>query len=115
MMNKSETVSNYFKRILQMKDQVAAIGDSVDDAELVTTTLNVFPSSWDPFVQGICARGKLSKFDKLWTDCTYEESRLISKSQKTNDEENQALATHVKKRKKCIADEGTTHPLQRHP
>jgi hypothetical protein len=80
MMNKSETVSNYFMRISQIKDQLAAIGDSVDDAELVTTTLNGFPSSWDPFVQGICARSKLPKFDKLWIDCSQEESRLISKS-----------------------------------
>jgi len=102
MMNMSKIVSNYFMRISQIKDQLAAIGDSVDDAELVTTTLNGFPSSWDPFVQGICARGKLSKFDKLWTDCTYEESRLISKSQKTNDEENQALVAHVKKRKEEV-------------
>jgi hypothetical protein len=82
VMNKSETDSNYFMRISQIKDQLAAIGDSMDDAELVTTTLNGFPSSWDPFVQGICARSKLPKFDKLWTDSTQEESRLISKSQK---------------------------------
>jgi hypothetical protein len=99
MMNKSDTISTYFMRISQIKDQLAAIGDSVDDAELVTTTLNGFPSSWDAFVQGICARRKLPKFDKLWSDCTQEESRLISKSQKTNDEENQALVAHVKKRK----------------
>ena len=98
-MNKSETVTNYFMRISQIKDQLAAIGDSVDDVELVTTTLNGFPSSWDPFVQGICARSKLPKFNKLWSDCTQEESRLISKSQKTNDDENQALAAQVKKRK----------------
>jgi hypothetical protein len=98
-MNKSETVSNYFMRISQIKDQLAAIGDAVEDVELVTTTLNGFPSSWDPFVQGICARSKLPKFDKLWSDCSQEESRLISKSQKTNDDENQSLATHVKKRK----------------
>jgi hypothetical protein len=71
----------------------------VDDVELVTTTLNGFPSSWDPFVQGICARCKFPKFDKLWSDCTQEESKLISKSQKENDDENQALAAHVKKRK----------------
>ena len=71
----------------------------MDDAELVTTNLNGFASSWDAFVQGKCARRKLPKFDQLWTDCVQEESRLISKTQKTNDEENQALATHVKKRK----------------
>jgi hypothetical protein len=86
-------------RISQIKDQLAAIGDSVGDAEPVTTTLNGFPSSWDAFFQRICARRKLPKFDKLWSDCTQEESRLISKSQKNNDEENQALVAHVKKRK----------------
>jgi hypothetical protein len=41
----------------------------------------------------------LPKFNKLWADWTQEESRLISKSQKTNDDENQALAAQVKKRK----------------
>jgi hypothetical protein len=46
------------------------------------------------------ARRKLHKFDKLWADCSQEESRLMSKKQKVNDEENQALATQVKKRKK---------------
>ena len=98
-MNKSDTVSTYFMKISQIKDQLAVIGDSVDDVELMTTTLNGFPSSWDAFVQGICARRKLPKFDKLWLDCIQEESRLISKSHKTNDEENQALVSHVKKRK----------------
>jgi len=76
----------------------------VDDAELVTTTLNDFPSYWNAFIQGICTRIKLPKFDKLWTEYTKEESRLISKSQKTNDEENQALAARVKKKK-----EGRNH------
>jgi hypothetical protein len=98
-MNKSETVSNYFMRISQIKDQLATIGDSVDDAELVTTAPNGFSSCWEPSVQGICARSKLPKFDKLWTYCIEEESRLISKTQKTNDDENQALAAHVKKMK----------------
>ena len=68
----------------------------MDDVELVTTTLNGFPPSWDAFVQGICTRRKLPKFDKLWIDCTQEEARLISNAQNTNDEENQALATQEK-------------------
>jgi hypothetical protein len=55
-MNKSEIVVNYFMRISQIKDQLATIGDLVEDFELVTTTLNGFPSAWDLFVQGICAR-----------------------------------------------------------
>ena len=42
---------NYFMKISQIKDQLAAIGDPVEDDELVTTTLNGLPPSWDPFVQ----------------------------------------------------------------
>jgi hypothetical protein len=99
IINESDLVSTYFMRISQIKDHLAAIGDSMDDAELVTTTINGFPSSWDAFVQRICSRRKLPKFDKLWTACVQEESRLTSKMQKTNDEENQALIVHVKKRK----------------
>jgi hypothetical protein len=44
------------------------------------------------------------KFDKLWTDCTQEESRLISKSHKTNYDENQELVYQVKKRKEREED-----------
>jgi hypothetical protein len=98
-MNKSETISNCFMRILQIKDQLESIGDPLEYDELVTTALNGFPSSWDPFVQGICARIKFLKFNKVWAYYTQEESRLISKSQKTNDDENQVLAAQVKKRK----------------
>ena len=61
------------------------------------TTLNGFPSSLDVFVQGICARKKLPKFDRLWANCSQEEARLISKM---NDEEIQELATQLKQRKK---------------
>jgi hypothetical protein len=82
-----------------------------EDTELVSTTINGFPPSWDPFVQGICARRRLPKFDKLWSDCTQEQSRLISKTQKTNEEENQALAAQVKKRKKI--EEGSPKKSKR--
>ena len=99
MMDKSNIVSSYFKRASQIKDQLLAIGDHVEEKELVLITLNGFLSSWDVFVQGICARKKIPKFDKLWIYCTQEEARLISKMQKMNDEENQALASHVNKGK----------------
>jgi hypothetical protein len=41
---------------------------------------------------------KISKFNKLWAYFTQYESKLISKSQKTNDDENQELVAQVKKR-----------------
>jgi hypothetical protein len=63
----------------------------------MTTTFNVLPSSWDPFIEGICARSKFPKFNKLWKVFTQEESRLISKSEKINEDENQSLVDQVKK------------------
>jgi hypothetical protein len=75
-MENSESVSSYLMRVSQIRDQLAAIGDVIGDKELVTKTLNGFPTFWIPFVQGVCARSKLPKLDKLWEDFTHEESRL---------------------------------------
>jgi hypothetical protein len=64
-MENSKFVTSYIMRVSQIRDQFAAIGDVISDKELVTTTLNWFPTFWIPFVQGVCARSKLPKFDKL--------------------------------------------------
>jgi hypothetical protein len=103
---------NYFMKISHVKDPFVAIRDPVEDVELVTTKINGFSPSWDPFVQGICTRRRLPKFDKLCSDCTQEESRLISKTQKTNEDENQALAAQLNKRKK--REEGDSKKSKRH-
>jgi hypothetical protein len=66
-MSSSDTVASYLMRITQIRDQLAAIGEAVDDTELVNVALNGLPRSWEPFVQGICAREKLPDFDRLWT------------------------------------------------
>jgi hypothetical protein len=74
--------------------------------------LNGFPPSWDPFFQGSFARRKLPKFDKLWADCSQEESRLMSNKQKVDDKENQALAVQVKKIKE--REEGSPRKCKKH-
>ena len=69
-MQNSELIQSYFTRVSQIKEQIEAIRDSVEEAELVMTTLNGLPRSWDPFIRGICSRKKLTKFSRLWEDCT---------------------------------------------
>jgi len=54
-MKNEDTINSYFMRISQLKDQLAAIKDIVNEKELVTIALNGLPSSWEPFIQGICA------------------------------------------------------------
>ena len=49
-MDNSESVTSYLMRVSEIRDQLAAIGDVISDKELVTTTLNGFPTFWIPFV-----------------------------------------------------------------
>jgi hypothetical protein len=64
-MQNSETIHSYFSRVNQFKEQIKAIGDSIEGEEMVMTTLNGLPRSWDAFIQGICSRKKLPKFSRL--------------------------------------------------
>jgi hypothetical protein len=43
LMGKSESIYDYLLKVYKIKDQLAAIGDVIYDAELVTTTLNGYP------------------------------------------------------------------------
>ena len=52
----SNKITSYLMKVSQLRDQLAAIEDPINDKELVTITLNGLPSSWEPFIQGVCAR-----------------------------------------------------------
>ena len=55
-MSRSDNVTNYLMRITQICDQLATIGENVDDSELVNVALNGFTKPWKPFMKGIYAR-----------------------------------------------------------
>ena len=81
-MQDSKSIQSYFTRVSQLKEQIETIGDSVSEAELVMTTMNGLPRPWDPFIKGVCSRRKLTKFSRLWEDCTQKEQdwKLVKKS-----------------------------------
>jgi hypothetical protein len=97
-MKNSESVTSYLMRVSHIRDQFASIADVISDKDLVTTTLNGFPTFWIPFVQGVCARSKLPKFDKLWVDCTHEESRLADQQKRLIVDEEEVLTAQKNKR-----------------
>ena len=70
--------------------------EEVENAEIVMTTLNGLPRSWDSFIQGICARKNLVTFSRLWEECSQEEARIVSREEKMGSEY-QALTIHSKK------------------
>ena len=65
------------------------------------STLNCLPPCWESFIQTISGRTKLPKFDKLWAECTQEETRIAARQRLhgTQPEENQAFVSHAKKGK----------------
>ena len=60
-----ETIQSYFIRVAQIKEQLEAVEENVEEGEIVMTILNGLPRSWDSFIQGICARRKLISFNQL--------------------------------------------------
>jgi hypothetical protein len=76
-------------------------------------TLNVLPNHWEPFIQSISGRANLPQFDRLWADCTQEETRLIAKGvQDSHHNDNQAIASHAKRGKR-IKEVSTKHSMTR--
>lgn len=76
----SDLVDSYVVGIYSIKDELVSIRETIEDKELVSVALNGFPSSWEPFIQGVCARGQLPSLDDLWIDCVEEEARLLSRN-----------------------------------
>lgn len=79
-MAKGESVVSYLTRIRQIEDELAAVGDKIDDSELVKVASNGFSKRWDIFVSVIAGRENILDSDRLWDDFTQEELRLSSLS-----------------------------------
>ena len=54
-MQDSESIQSYFRRVSQIREKIEAIGDSIEEEELVMTTMNGLPRPWDTFIKGICS------------------------------------------------------------
>ena len=47
----AETIQSYFTRVSQIKEQLEAVDEEVENAEIVKITLNGIPRAWDSFIQ----------------------------------------------------------------
>jgi hypothetical protein len=62
-MMKDDTVALFFMKLSEVKDQLETIGENKSDRELVLTTLQNLPKSWEPFLQSISGRETLPTFE----------------------------------------------------
>ena len=90
-----ETIQSYFTRVSQIKEQLEAADEEVENADIVMTTLNGLRRTWDSFIQGIYARKKLVTFNRLWEEYSQEEARIAAREKKMGSED-QALTVHSK-------------------
>jgi hypothetical protein len=97
-MAKGESVVTYLTKFTQIRDELAVVGEAVDETELVRTTLNGFTKQWEVFVRGVVAREKLPDWERLWDDFTQEELRLdATQASQPKSEEEENVALHAKK------------------
>jgi hypothetical protein len=108
-MQKGEMIQEYFSGISEFKEQLEAIGDTIDEDELIMTALNGLTRPWDAFIQTICARTEKLKFDSLWEECIQEETRVVNREALLARDDAQALATHTKGGRKKPYFQKETH------
>ena len=97
-MSHGESIQDYFTRVSQFKEKLEAVGDNLDEDELVMIALNGLTTPWESFIQMMCARKESMKFDVVWEDCFQEETRVANKEALLK-EDDQALSTHTKRRR----------------
>ena len=69
----------------------------VEEGDIVITTLNGLPRSWDSFIQGIYEIRKMISFNKLREECTQEEARIITREEKMGEIEDKYLTLHTRR------------------
>ena len=109
-MHKWETIHDCFSKVSQLKEQLEAIGDNLDEYELIMTTLNVLTRPWDVFIQTICDRKEELQFDSLWEECVQEEARVANREAILLRDDDQARATHTKGGKRRYHFKKETRP-----
>ena len=95
-MQKGEMIQEYFSRISEIKEQLKAIGDTIDEDEFVMTALNGLARPWDAFIQSVCGRKEKLQFESLWEECIQEETRVANREALLARDDDQALAAHTK-------------------
>jgi len=99
-MTKTDSVTYFLTRVSQVKDEFAAIEETVPEEKLVRIALEGFIEKWDSFIHNV-DREHFPGWRRMWEDFLHEEVRRSMKSGSKigggGEEENVALAAKGKK------------------
>jgi putative lipoic acid-binding regulatory protein len=94
--NDDDSITSYFVRISQLRDQLQAIEEIISEKELVNIVLNGLPKMWDAFPASMNTRKEYPTFEELWTCCAQEESRISAKEKPQKKYDDQAFTARFK-------------------
>jgi hypothetical protein len=95
-MNDDDSITSYFVRISQVRDQLQDIEEIISKKELVNIVLNGLPKTWDEFSTSMNTRKEFPTFEELWTCCAQEESRISVKEKPQKKYDDQAFTERFK-------------------
>jgi putative lipoic acid-binding regulatory protein len=95
-MNDDDSITSYFVRISQLRDQLQVIEEIISEKELVNIVLNGLPKKWDAFSASMNTRKEYPTFEELWTCFSQEESRIDEKEKPQKKYNDQAFTTRFK-------------------
>jgi hypothetical protein len=95
-MYNDDSITSYFVRISQLRDQLQAIEEIISEKELVNIVLNGLPNTWDAFAESMNTRKEYPTFEELWTCCAQEESGINAKEKPQKKYDDQAFTTRFK-------------------
>jgi hypothetical protein len=62
-LNDDDSITLYFMRISQLRDQLQAIEEIISEKELVNIVLNGLPKTWDAFSASMNTRNEYPTFE----------------------------------------------------
>ena len=98
--SKEEGVASYLLRVSNIKDQLQELGEIMYNKEINTIVLNELPDEWGNFVSSIYGKKEATPFNKIWSLCKIEETRLKAKSDVRSNEQVQEYVAMAKRKGK---------------
>jgi hypothetical protein len=95
-MNDDNSITSYFVRISQLRDQLQDIEEITSEKELMNIVLNGLPKTWDAFAASMNTRKEYLTFEELWTCYAQEESRINAKEKPQKKYDDQAFTARFK-------------------
>ena len=95
---KDESIQSYFMRLIEIRNNLLAIGEAISDREMVLIPLGGLPRDWHVFNTTILNNNVIPDFDEILTRCTQEETRMMEYAFNGNGSDPTAFATHAKKK-----------------